>query len=80
MKKPQDTGNSEIPEKFVPKTDSFDYIRREEMIPMRDGVKLKTFILVPKDAHDAPIILTDLCSACKEHCDYNHQKTQYKKE
>ncbi len=25
---------------------------------MRDGVKLKTIILAPKDAHDAPIILT----------------------
>ena len=50
--------NSEIPEKFTPKTDSFDYVRREEMIPMRDGVKLKTIILVPKDAQDAPIIIT----------------------
>ena len=50
--------NSETPEKFSPKTDSFDYVRREEMIPMRDGVKLKTIILVPKDAQDAPIIIT----------------------
>jgi len=50
--------NSDIPEKFTPKTDSFDYVRREEMIPMRDGVKLKTIILVPKDAQDAPIVIT----------------------
>ena len=50
--------NNEIPEKFTPKTDSFDYVRREEMIPMRDGVKLKTIILVPKDAQKAPIIIT----------------------
>jgi uncharacterized protein len=50
--------NSEIPEKFTPKTDSFDYIRREEMIPMRDGIKLKTIILVPKGAQAAPIIIT----------------------
>ncbi len=50
--------NSEIPEKFTPKTDCFDYVRREEMIPMRDGVKLKTIILVPKGARGAPIILT----------------------
>ena len=50
--------NSEIPEKFAPKTDSFDYVRHEEMIPMRDGVKLKTIILVPKSAQDAPIIIT----------------------
>ena len=46
------------PEDFKPKTDSFDYFRREEMIPMRDGVKLYTVILVPKEAQDAPIILT----------------------
>jgi len=50
--------NSEIPEKFTPKTDSFDYVRREEMIPMRDGVKLKTLIFVPKEAQDAPIVMT----------------------
>jgi predicted acyl esterase len=28
------------------------------MIPMRDGVKLHTVILVPKGAHGAPILLT----------------------
>jgi hypothetical protein len=28
------------------------------MIPMRDGVKLYTVIIVPKGAHDAPILLT----------------------
>ncbi len=49
---------NEIPEKFTPKTDSFDYLRREEMIPMRDGVKLKTIILVPKGAKDTPIVIT----------------------
>ena len=49
---------SETPASFVPKTDSFDYVKREEMIPMRDGVKLKTFILVPKGAARAPILLT----------------------
>lgn len=49
---------NEIPEKFTPKTDSFDYLRREEMIPMRDGVKLKTIILVPKGVKDTPIVIT----------------------
>lgn len=49
---------SEIPEKFEPVTDSFDYIRRDVMIPMRDGVKLHTVILVPKEAKGAPILLT----------------------
>jgi putative CocE/NonD family hydrolase len=49
---------SEIPTTFSPITDSFDYVRREVMIPMRDGVKLHTVILVPKGAKNAPILLT----------------------
>jgi putative CocE/NonD family hydrolase len=49
---------SETPSHFRPNLSSFDYIKREEMIPMRDGVKLKTFILVPKAARNAPILLT----------------------
>jgi putative CocE/NonD family hydrolase len=49
---------SESPRAFKPVTDSFDYIRRDEMIPMRDGVKLHTVILVPKGARRAPILLT----------------------
>ncbi len=49
---------SETPAKLEPVTDSFDYVRREVMIPMRDGVKLHTVILVPKGAKDAPILLT----------------------
>src|SRR6202140_1459898 len=49
---------SEIPAKFKPKTDSFDHTRRTVMIPMRDGVKLHTVILVPKGAKGAPILLT----------------------
>jgi putative CocE/NonD family hydrolase len=49
---------SETPEKFEPVTGSFDFIRRDVMIPMRDGVKLHTVILVPKGAKEAPILLT----------------------
>jgi hypothetical protein len=49
---------SEIPAKFVPNHTTFDHERRIEMIPMRDGVKLHTVILVPKGANDAPIMLT----------------------
>jgi putative CocE/NonD family hydrolase len=49
---------SETPAQFTPVTDSFDYVRREVMIPMRDGVKLHTIILVPKGAKGAPILLT----------------------
>jgi putative CocE/NonD family hydrolase len=49
---------SETPAKFQPTNDGFDYTRREVMIPMRDGVKLHTVILVPKGAKGAPILLT----------------------
>ena len=49
---------SETPAKFEPVTTSFDYTRREVMIPMRDGVKLRTIILIPKGAASAPILLT----------------------
>jgi uncharacterized protein len=49
---------SETPANFKPRTDTFDYTKREEMIPMHDGVKLKTFILIPKGASHAPILMT----------------------
>lgn len=49
---------SETPDKFVPTNDGFEFVRREEMIPMRDGVRLHTIILVPKGAERAPILLT----------------------
>jgi hypothetical protein len=49
---------NETPSKFEPTNDGFNYIRRAVMIPMRDGVKLHTVILVPKGARNAPILLT----------------------
>ncbi|HMB82875.1 MAG TPA: CocE/NonD family hydrolase, partial [Terriglobales bacterium] len=49
---------SETPAKIEPVTDSFDYTKRDVMIPMRDGVKLHTVIIVPKGAKGAPILLT----------------------
>jgi putative CocE/NonD family hydrolase len=49
---------SDTPKTFEPRTNSFDYVKREEMIPMRDGVKLKTFIVVPKGSAGAPMLLT----------------------
>jgi uncharacterized protein len=49
---------SEMPETFTPRVDTFDYLERQVMIPMRDGVKLKTVILIPRGAHAAPILLT----------------------
>src|SRR6266705_396347 len=54
----QATLPSETPTKFEPVTASFDHIRRDVMIPMRDGVKLHTVILIPKGAKGAPILLT----------------------
>ncbi len=47
----------DTPASFKPRTDEFDFVRREAMIPMRDGVKLKTLILVPKGAHGSPMLL-----------------------
>jgi putative CocE/NonD family hydrolase len=49
---------SEMPATFVPRVESFDYTKREVMIPMRDGIKLQTVILIPRGAHRAPILLS----------------------
>jgi len=49
---------SETPTTFTPVQGSWDYSRREAMIPMRDGVRLHTVILVPQGAKNAPILLT----------------------
>ena len=49
---------SETPDKFVPRVASFDYERRDVQIPMRDGVKLQTVILIPRGAKRAPILLS----------------------
>src|SRR5215471_2407945 len=54
---PQQAG-SDIPKTFKAPMPGSDYIRREVMVPMRDGVKLFTVIVVPKGAKDAPILLT----------------------
>jgi hypothetical protein len=49
---------SETPAQLKPATAGFDYVRREAMIPMRDGVKLHAVILLPNGARHAPILLT----------------------
>jgi putative CocE/NonD family hydrolase len=49
---------SETPGAFVTRNEPFDYVKREVMIPMRDGVKLQTVILIPRGAQHAPILLT----------------------
>ena len=59
---PAATLPSDTPANFTPRKDAFDYIRREEMIPMRDGIKLNTLILIPRSADkhgkQVPIMLT----------------------
>jgi len=57
---------SEIPTKFQQTFAGFDHERRTVMIPMRDGVKLHTVILVPKDAKSSPILLTRTCYSADE--------------
>ena len=49
---------SDIPKTFTVPTAHYDYSKREVMIPMRDGVKLYTVIVIPKKARSAPIVLT----------------------
>jgi putative CocE/NonD family hydrolase len=48
----------DIPPKFTPPKTDYDYVKRVEMVPMRDGVKLYTVIVIPKGASHAPILLT----------------------
>ena len=49
---------SETPAHFTPATSTFDYERRDVMVPMRDGVRLHTVVLVPRGARRAPMLLT----------------------
>jgi len=44
--------------RFEEPTTGYDYVKRDVMVPMRDGVKLHTVIVVPKGARNAPILLT----------------------
>ncbi len=52
------SAGSDIPPEFNAPKSNYDYIKRVEMIPMRDGVKLYTVIVIPKTATHAPILLT----------------------
>lgn len=49
---------SDIPAKLKPAEQEFDFAKRDVMIPMRDGVKLHTVILLPKGLTHAPLLLT----------------------
>ena len=48
---------ADMPKHFTPADQSFDYIRRVVDIPMRDGVKLHTIIIMKKGTSAAPILL-----------------------
>ena len=48
---------SDIPAKWQKPETDYDYVKRDVMIPMRDGVKLHTIIVIPKGAHDLPMLL-----------------------
>jgi putative CocE/NonD family hydrolase len=49
---------NDIPAKIVKNTAGYDYDKRVVMIPMRDGVKLYTVLMIPKGAHSAPMVMT----------------------
>lgn len=49
---------NDIPPSFKPPDRPTDFEKRIAMVPMRDGTKLYTVIVVPKGAKDAPILLT----------------------
>src|SRR4029077_17917846 len=49
---------NDVPAKFTAPQTGFDYVKRVEMVPMRDGGKLYTVIVVPNGAKNAPMILT----------------------
>ncbi|THD80498.1 MAG: CocE/NonD family hydrolase [Phenylobacterium sp.] len=55
---PTSPSTPDITGTYAAPTQGYDYVKREVMIPMRDGVKLYTVIVVPKGATHAPILLT----------------------
>ncbi|HKS56187.1 MAG TPA: CocE/NonD family hydrolase [Steroidobacteraceae bacterium] len=48
---------SDIPPDFKVRELEQDFVARKEMIPMRDGVKLNTLIVIPKGAKNSPILM-----------------------
>jgi putative CocE/NonD family hydrolase len=56
---PSAAQRDEVVRDFSPVTEAFDHERREVMIPMRDGVRLHTVVIIPRRrSGPAPIILT----------------------
>jgi uncharacterized protein len=54
---PRDVLTSDIPPNFKPDVSGDDYVKRDVMIPMRDGVTLHAVVVIPKRARRAPIML-----------------------
>jgi predicted acyl esterase len=48
----------DVPASFEMRMPAADYVRREVMIPMRDGVRLHTVIADTEDAQQAPMVLS----------------------
>jgi len=63
---------SETPAAFHAKASGFDYQRQDVMIPMRDGIKLHTVVLIPRGAKNAPILLTRTPYNATELTSYNN--------
>jgi uncharacterized protein len=66
---------SETPPSFTAPSDDLEYVRRDVMIPMRDGVKLHTVVVLPKGAQGAPILLTRTpynATALTSHAESSH--------
>jgi hypothetical protein len=63
---------SDIPPHFTAPTQADDYVKRVVMIPMRDGVRLYTVIVVPKGATHAPILLTRTPYNAKKRMERTH--------
>src|SRR5690349_14422487 len=47
----------DIPQRFNAPRSEFQYVRREVMIPMRDGAKLYAVLILPRGAGNFPIML-----------------------
>src|SRR5690242_10897189 len=63
---------TDIPAHFSVPEDGYDYVKRDVMIPMRDGVKLHTVIVIPKGAKKAPILLTRTPYNASKRTERNH--------
>ncbi len=61
----------DIPPHFEEPTAGYDYVKRDVMIPMRDGVKLHTVIVIPRGAKNAPILLTRTPYDASSHAERN---------